>query len=149
MRLSDIKVEDVLGGKNWILEMAEGGDGGNPLASEAFEFGAADSGLFSAVVKFGDESVHPALVVKSFEKGGDDVDLFVYTKFGWLNIHAGGFMRAVGKYSHEVFPFEYYVGTPWQGGEKPAPDHASPHAKIFQELAPKAVVAPLVASRKK
>jgi hypothetical protein len=77
--------------------------------------------------------------VKSFPQGGDDVDLFVYTKFGWLNIHANGFMRAVGKYSHEVFPFEYYLSSPWKGGPKPAPDHASPHKQLFAELAPKIV----------
>lgn len=140
MRLVEIKVEDVLAAKNWLMESAE--DGSDPHASEAFEFGPADSGLFSALVKFGDGSVHPALVVKSFERGGDDVDLFVYTKFGWLNIHAGGFMRAVGKYSHEVFPFEYYLGSPWKGGSRPAPDHDSTHPKVFKELASRVVLPP-------
>lgn len=136
MRLADIRVEDVVAAKNWVIEPSEDGDAANPLAREAVEFGPRDSGLFSAMVRFGDGSVHPGLVVKSFERGGDDVDLFVHTKFGWLNLHANGFMRAVGKYSHEVFPFEYYLGDPWKGGGTPVADLDSPHRRTFAELAP-------------
>lgn len=147
MRLADIKYEDIVAGKNWVVELAE--DSTNPLAREAFEFGPNDSGLFSSAVKFGDGSVHPGLVVKSFERGGDDVDLFVFTKFGWLNLHANGFMRAVGKYSHEIFPFEYYLANPWKGGAKPAPESDSPHRQMFAELVPIMVSPQSINSKKR
>ena len=143
MRLADIRVEDVLAGKNWVIQRQDAEES-NPLATEASEFGNADSGLFSALVRFGDGSVHPGLVVRSFAQGGHDVDLFVHTKFGWLNLHAGGFMRAVGKYSHEVFPFEYYLGSPWKSGERPLPDQHSPHVKIFADLVSKVTLPKLV-----
>jgi len=68
------------------------------------------------VVRIADGSEHLGLVVKSFPQGGDDVDIYMKTNFGWLNIHANGFMRALGKYSHEIFPFDYFLSSPWRAG---------------------------------
>lgn len=133
MRLSDIRVEEVLAGKNWRVES---GEGEGALVSESVEFGPEDAALFSAAVKFGDGSIHPGLVAKSFARGGDETDLYVHTKFGWLNLQARGFMRAVGKYSHEIFPFEYYLASPWKAGKRPTEDRESPHRKLFRELVP-------------
>ena len=131
MRLSDIRVEEVQAGKNWRMDSGEGAEA---LVSESAAFGPEDAGLFSAAVKFGDGSVHPGLVAKSFARGGDETDLFVHTKFGWLNLQANGFMRAVGKYSHEIFPFEYYFAAPWKAGKRPVEDRESPHRRLFSEL---------------
>lgn len=133
MRLSEITVHSVLSGKNWLLQGGGAADL-NSLVSDASDFNETDTGLFSAIVKFGDGSPHPCLIVKSFARGGDELDLFVHTKYGWLNIQAGGFMRAAGKYSHEIFPFEYYIASPWKGGESPSADLRSPHRKIFLDL---------------
>ena len=133
MKLSDIKREDVLAGKAWILE--PGGDESNPSVRETIGFASDDIGLFSAVVKIADGSEHVALVVKSFPQGGDDVDIYIHTKFGWMGIHSPGFMRALGKYSHDMFPFDYFLANPWKGGKQPEPDKASSHNKIFRETA--------------
>jgi len=134
MRLTDIRVKDVLEGKNWVIDLEAGQEPLNTPVMEALEFRPQDLGLFSAVVKFGDGSLHAGLILKSFARGGDETDLYVHTKFGWLNVQTGGFMRAVGKYSHEVFPFEYYVGSPWKAGDRPSADLNSPHRKIFSDL---------------
>jgi len=135
MRLSDITVEQVLGGMCWLIDKDKLNDP-DPPVTETLGFSADDIGLISAIVKFADKSEHPALVVKSFPAGGDDIDIFIHAgKFGWMNIHADGFMRAVGKYSHELFPFDYFVANPWRGGRNPEPDTASPHSKIFRETA--------------
>jgi len=131
MKLTDIKTEDVLAGKCWILE--PGGDEANPGVRETIGYASEDIGLFSAVVKLADGSEHTALVVKSFPQGGDDIDIYIHTKFGWMNIHAPGFLRALGKYSHDMFPFDYFLANPWKGGKQPEPDKASPHNKIFRE----------------
>lgn len=133
MKLNEIKPDDVLGGKCWLLE--PGGEETNPSVRETIGFTSEDVGLFSAVVKIADGSEHVALVVKSFPQGGDDIDIFIHTKFGWMNIHAPGFMRAIGKYSHDMFPFDYFLANPWKGGRQPEPDKASPHTKIFRETA--------------
>ena len=93
-----------------------------------------DLGLFSAIVKFADRSEHPALVVRSFPQGAEDVDLYIHTRMGWLNIHTPGFMRAAGKYSHEIFPFDYHLANPWHGNP-PILDKASQHRRLFQEAA--------------
>lgn len=132
MRLNDIKVEDVLAGKCWLVQ---GEIDGNPEVKEALGFASDDVGLFAAVVKIADGSEHPGLVVKSFPQGGDDIDIYLWTKFGWLNIHAPGFMRAMGKYSHDIFPFDYFLANPWKGGRNPEPDNESPHKKIFRDTA--------------
>ena len=73
--------------------------------------------------------------MKSFLKGGDELDLYVHTKFGWMNIQEQGFMRAAGKYSHEVFPFDYSLASPWKGGNPPTPESNSPHKQAFSDLA--------------
>ena len=132
MKLSEIKVEEVLSGKIWTLK-GEGGAAGGEI-EEALGFSADDMGLVSAIVKFADGSDHPALVVKSFPKGGDDVDIYIFSgKFGWLNIHTPGFMRAMGKYSHDIFPFDYFVSMPWKGGAQPEPDKTSSQPGRFKE----------------
>ena len=134
MKLSEIPTEDVLAGKSWVFK--SGGDGdADPEVSEAVGFTKEDIGLFSAVVKIADNSEHLGLVVKSFPAGGDDVDIFIHTQFGWLNIHAPGFMRSLGKYSHEIFPFDYFLAKPWKGGNQPQPDQTSSHTKIFRDTA--------------
>ncbi len=135
MRVFDIKVEQVLAGQCWLVDRSNPDDP-NPPVVETLGFSADDVGLISAIVKFADRSEHPALVVKSFPQGGDDIDIFIHTgKFGWMNIHSDGFMRAIGKYSHDLFPFDYFVANPWRGGRNPEPDKSSPHAKIFRETA--------------
>lgn len=134
MKLSEIKVEDVLAGETWVVEQTTEADG-NPLVRKAADFSAQDVALISAIVKFADGSEHPSLVVKSFAQGGDDVDVYVHSKFGWLTLHTPGFMRAIGKYSHDIFPFDYYLAHPWKGGKQPVRDAASPHAQIFRETA--------------
>ncbi len=134
MNLNDIKREDVLAGKCWLMDAATQGDA-NPKVSEAIGFAPSDIGLFSAVVKIADGSEHLSVVVKSFPAGGDDIDIFILTKFGWMNIHQDGFMRAMGKYSHELFPFDYFLANPWKGGRQPEPDKASAHSKIFRDTA--------------
>jgi hypothetical protein len=133
MKLSDIKPEDVLAGKCWLVE--PGGEDSNPTVKEAIGFAADDIGLFSAVVKIADGTEHLGLVVKSFPQGGDDIDIYMKTNFGWMNIHSNGFMRALGKYSHDLFPFDYFLASPWKGGRQPEPDKASPHSKIFRDTA--------------
>jgi hypothetical protein len=134
MKLSEITLQDVLLGKNWILSTSEETNA-NSLVTDTESFSATDVGLFSSIVQFGDKSVHAGLVVKSFKQGGDELDLFVQTKFGWLNIQEDGFMRGSGKYSHEIFPFDYFIAIPWIMGNPPTQEIDSPHGKVFQELA--------------
>ena len=131
MNLKDITPEDVLAGGNWIV--VKGDHHENPEVEETMGFEAKDVGLFSAVAKFADESEHPALVIRSFPEEGEDIEIFVSTKIGWLNLQVDGFHRAMGKYHNEVFPFDYFLGNPWQAGSPPAPDFNSPHPKIFQD----------------
>jgi hypothetical protein len=134
MKLNEIKREDVLEGKCWLLLPGQDSDA-TAEVRESIGFTSEDTGLFSAVVKIADGSEHVGLVVKSFPAGGDDIDIFILTNFGWLNIHASGFMRALGKYSHEIFPFDYFLANPWKGGRQPEPDKASSHGKTFRETA--------------
>jgi len=114
MRLRDIDVGRVLGGANWLARFPEGEERDNPVVKETERFGPQDQGLFSAVMKMNDGSEHPTLALKSFEEGGLHTDTFVHTKAGWLNIFEEGFMRAVGKYHHDIFPYEIYIGKPWK-----------------------------------
>ena len=134
MKLTEITAEDVLAGKLWIIVPGQDGEA-NPNVKETIGFTGEDLGLISAVVRIADGSEHLGLVVKSFPQGGDDVDIYIKTNFGWLNIHANGFMRALGKYSHEIFPFDYFLSNPWKGGKQPEPDKASGHGKTFRETA--------------
>jgi hypothetical protein len=134
MKLSEISAQDVLAGKSWIVKPGVEVDT-NAEIQDAIGFTSEDTGLLAAVVKLADGSEHAGLVVKSFPQGGDDVDIYMLTNFGWLNIHAQGFMRALGKYSHEIFPFDYFLANPWKGGKTPEPDKASSHPKIFKDTA--------------
>ena len=147
MKLSEIKREDVLEGKTWLL--LPGQDGvADPEVRESIGFTSEDIGLFSAAVRIADGSEHVGLVVKSFPAGGDDIDIYLHTAFGWLNIHAPGFMRALGKYSHEIFPFDYFLSNPWKGGKQPEPDKASSHPKIFRDTAVRIRQMPAPAKKK-
>lgn len=146
MKLSEIKAADVLAGKSWIVKQGTEVDV-NAEVQDAIGFTNEDTGLLAAVVKLADGSEHAGLVVKSFPQGGDDVDIYMLTQFGWLNIHAQGFMRALGKYSHEIFPFDYFLANPWKGGKTPEPDRASSHPKIFRDTAVR--VKPPVSAQKK
>jgi hypothetical protein len=134
MNLNDIENNDVLNGKVWVIKTGSEGES-NPEIREAISFLNEDIGLFSAVVKIADGSEHLGVVVKSFPQGGDDIDIYIKTNFGWLNTHAAGFMRALGKYSHEIFPFDYFLASPWKGGKTPEPDKTSSHPKIFRDTA--------------
>ena len=134
MKLNEITAEEVLAGKLWIIVPGQDGEA-NPDVKDTIGFTGEDMGLISAVVRIADGSEHLGLVVKSFPQGGDDVDIYIKTNFGWLNIHANGFMRALGKYSHEIFPFDYFLSNPWKGGKQPEPDKASGHGKTFRETA--------------
>ncbi|MBI3856500.1 MAG: hypothetical protein HY293_12505 [Planctomycetes bacterium] len=147
MKLSEITGEDVLAGKLWILVPGQDGET-NPTLKETIGFTGEDMGLISAVVRIADGSEHLGLVVKSFPQGGDDVDIYIKTNFGWLNIHANGFMRALGKYSHEIFPFDYFLSNPWKGGKQPEPDKASSHPKIFRDTAVRIKGMPSAAKKK-
>jgi hypothetical protein len=130
MKLSEIRVEDVLGAKNWLIQ---GGEDVQQEISETIGFTASDVALLSAVVRFADGTEHPALVVKSFLHGGDETAIYIHTRIGWLNLQTPGFMRAAGKYSHDLFPFDYWVASPWKGGRQPEPDRTSPHPQKFRE----------------
>jgi hypothetical protein len=147
MKLSQVTREDVLEGKVWVLE-----PGTEALTDPDIRptdiFTQADTGLISAVVKIHDGSEHLGLVVKSFPQGGDDVDIFILTRYGWLNIHAPGFMRALGKYSHEIFPFDYFLASPWKGGKAPEVDRNSAHPKIFRDTAVRIRQAPPTPAKK-
>lgn len=147
MKLNEITGEAVLAGKLWIIQPGQEGES-NPEVKETIGFTGEDMGLVSAVVRIADGSEHLGLVVKSFPAGGDDVDIYIKTNFGWLNIHANGFMRALGKYSHEIFPFDYFLSNPWKGGKTPEPDKASSHPKIFRDTAVRIRQIPAQAKKK-
>lgn len=146
MKLTEITAEDVLAGKLWIIPPGQETET-VPTVKEAIGFTGEDTGLISAVVRIADGSEHLGLVVKSFPQGGDDVDIYIKTNFGWLNIHANGFMRALGKYSHEIFPFDYFLSNPWKGGKMPEPDKGSSHPKIFRDTAVRIKGAPSAKKR--
>ncbi len=133
MKLQEIQVADVLAGKNWVIVNGAVGDP-DPGVKEAHSFTPTDLGLLSAVVKFADDSEHPSLVIRSFPQGSEDMDVYIHTKLGWLNIHTPGFMRAAGKYSHEIFPFDYQLANPWIGSP-PVLDKASPQRGQFHDAA--------------
>lgn len=137
MRLTEIPLADVFAGKNWLVHYKEGEDRDNPVVVETAQFGPKESGLFSAMARFADGSEHPALAVKSFPHGGEHTDTFVYTRMGWLNLLADGFMRAIGKYSHDIFPFDVFVANPWRGDRDigaRAEEHRAAFANSLERL---------------
>lgn len=131
MRLTEVPLADVFAAKNWVVHYKEDEDRNNPQVTEAAEFARTDHGLFAAMVRFADGSEHPALAVKSMMHGGEHTDTFVYTRMGWLNILADGFMRAIGKYSHDVFPFDVYIANPWKG-DREIGSLADDHRAMFK-----------------
>src|SRR5437899_379246 len=116
MRLKEIPLADIFAGKNWLIQYASKEDVANPPVVEAADFKAGDTALFSAVAKLADGSEHPTLSLKIFdEHGHHPLQTFVYTKLGLVDAMSEGFFRAVGKYAHDVFPFDVYLAKPWSG----------------------------------
>src|SRR5258706_12506522 len=110
MRLKEIPLNDIFAGKNWLVQYASKEDVPNPQVIEASDFKTGDTALFSGLVKLADGSEHPTLAVKIFDDGGHhQLQTFVYTKLGWIDAMSEGFYRAVGKYAHDIFPFDVYV----------------------------------------
>ena len=134
MLLKDIKPQDVIDGKCWLLDAGEELSEESKI-NEAVGFTNGDVGLLSAVIKLADYSEHLALVVQSFLDDGDETDLFIHTKNGWMDIQTDGIHRSLGKYNHEMFPFDYFLATQWLGGKAPAPDKASDHTRTFRDPA--------------
>ena len=135
MRLSDIAVSKVLEGANWKLLQR---NSENPLVGASEIFDAKDVGLFAAIIKMNDGSEHPALVAKDFSDGGIHTDTWVFTKGGWINLFADGFMRVIGRYHHDIFPFEIFIGQPWKGDLELAEqgaDRIDEHRRVFREAA--------------
>ena len=139
MIMKDIKRQDVMDGRYWIVP----GDGSISTAAtlhEAVGFTANDVGLLSAVIKLADQSEHLALVLQSFVHDGDETDIFIYSEHGWIDIQTDGIHRALGKYNHEMFPFDYFISTKWNGGKQPAPDKNSDHPAKFREIVSRMVL---------
>ena len=120
MKLSEIPVEKVLLGTTWLVEPMEG----DPNVREATSFTNLDEGLFSSIMKMNDGTEHPALIVKNFADGGLHTDTYLHTRGGWMNLFDEGLMRAVGKYHHDIFPFEIFIGRPWSGDKELAKEGA-------------------------
>ena len=127
MRLKDILTSSVLDCKNWVLTRDEEDPDShdNPHVREVSDFSKDDNGLFSSILKMNDGSENPALIVKAFKDGGLNTDTYVHTKVGWLNILEEGFMRAIGKYPGDVFPYDIFIGRPWHGDKELAREGAS------------------------
>lgn len=142
MRLSEIPVSKVMEGCNWLITYPEdgGGDRDNPVVHEAQTFSPTDFGLFSSILKLADGSEHLAVIVKSFVDGGLHTDTYVHTKASWLNVFAEGFLRAIGRYPSDVFPYEIFIGRPWKGDKELAAEGASKiqaHMEKFDEAVEK------------
>ncbi len=135
MRLKDILLPDVFTGKNWTATYNSEEDMPNPLVSEADSFKQGDIGVFSAVCKFADGSEHPALAVKIFDPGRGQFQTFVFTRVGWLEIQTDGFFRAVGKYAHDVFPYDVFLARSWKDDSEV--DDAEKHHRIFEDALPR------------
>jgi hypothetical protein len=136
MRLIEIPLADVFSSKNWVVHYRDDQDRHNPQVIERTDFGPDEYGLFAAMMRFADGSEHPALAVKSMQHGGEHTDTFVYTRIGWLNLLADGFNRAIGKYSHDVFPFDVFVANPWKGDTEIGAK-ADEHRSTFQGALPR------------
>ncbi len=130
MRLMEIPLSDVFAGRNWVVLYKDDEDRNNPLLNEPVDFGKEDYGLFAAMARFADGSEHPALAVKAMKQGCEHTETFVYTRMGWLNMLADGFMRCAGKYSHDVFPFDVFIASPWKD-DREVGAHAGEHQATF------------------
>ncbi|MHC4606059.1 MAG: hypothetical protein ACYTAF_03905 [Planctomycetota bacterium] len=140
MKLTEIPVGKALEGSNWIIEQRDAAD---PAVIEAVTFTGSDTGLFASIIRMNDGSEHVALVRKEFSDGGVHTDTFVYTKTGWVNLFDDGFMRAVGRYHHDIFPFEIFIGRPWKGdrdlaaeGAEKIKEHREMFAQAVERLRP-------------
>ncbi|HZN61457.1 MAG TPA: hypothetical protein VFC90_03535 [Planctomycetota bacterium] len=134
-RLKDLPVQAVFEGKNWVVQQVENQDPENPLVDEATDFGPSDLGLFSAIARFSDGSQHPAVVLKSFQLDGEQVDTYVYTRMGWVDLMSPGVMRALSKYSTDIFPLDVYLANPWVN-DKEIAGKINEHRQVFREALP-------------
>lgn len=135
IKLKDIAVQSVFEGRNWVVVPIEAQDPENPLVEPADRFTKADTGFFSAVARFADGTQHPAIVSKAFQLDGEQVDTFVYTRMGWVNLMSAGVMRALSKYSNDIFPMDVYLANPWSE-DKDIGDKAGEHRQVFKEALP-------------
>ena len=135
IKLKDISVSSVLDGKNWVVGQTENQDPENPLVEEANSFTPSDIGLFSAVARFCDGTLHPAVVLKSFQLDGEQIDTYVYTRMGWVNLMANGVMRALSKYANDIFPMDVYLANPWVD-DKEVGGRINEHRQVFREALP-------------
>ena len=134
-KLKDIPVHAVFEGKNWVILATETQDPENPLVDEATTFKNTDVGLFSALARFADGTQHPAIVSKAFQMDGEQIDTFVYTRMGWVNLMSPGVMRALSKYSGDIFPMDVYLANPWSDDKEIAGREAE-HRQVFREALP-------------
>ena len=135
IKLKDIPVQAIFEGKNWVVIPSEAQDPENPLVDESSSFSGSDIGLFSAVARFADGTQHPAIVSKAFQLDGEQVDTFVYTRMGWVNLMAAGVMRALSKYSGDIFPMDVYLANPW-AEDKELAGKLAEHRQVFREALP-------------
>jgi len=135
IKLKDIPVQSVFEGKNWIVVPSETQDPENPLVEEATQFSGTDIGLFSAVAKFADGTQHPSVVTKAFQMDGEQIDTYVYTRMGWVNLMSGGVMRALSKYSGDIFPMDVYLANP-SVDDKEIAGRINEHRQVFRESLP-------------
>lgn len=135
VKLKDIAVQSVFEGKNWLVLPSEAQDPENPVVEESTTFGNTDVGLFSAVARFADGTQHPAIVSKAFQLDGEQIDTFVYTRMGWVNLMAAGVMRALSKYSGDIFPMDVYLANPW-ANDKEIAGRIAEHRQVFREALP-------------
>jgi hypothetical protein len=134
-KLRDVAVSAVYEGKNWIIRADDSQDPENPFVEESTTFTSKDLGLFSAVAKFSDGTLHPSLVSKSFQLDGEQIDTYVYTRMGWINLMAVGVMRALAKYAQDIFPMDVYLANPWVE-DKELAGRLEEHRRVFREALP-------------
>jgi len=135
IKLKDLSVQTVFEGKNWVVVPSESQDPENPLVEEATTFTGTDIGLFSAVARFADGTQHPAVVTKAFQMDGEQIDTYVYTRMGWVNLMSPGVMRALSKYAGDIFPMDVYLANPWVDDKEVAGKIAE-HRQVFREALP-------------
>ena len=135
IKLKDISVHSVFEGKNWVVVQSETQDPENPLVDDATSFSPTDIGLFSAVARFCDGTQHPAVVMKSFQLDGEQIDTYVYTRMGWVNLMAAGVMRALSKYAGDIFPMDVYLANP-SVDDKEIAGRINENRQVFREALP-------------